>query len=205
MKIDVISLENKKVSDIELNDAIFSVEVRKDILNRVVNWQLAKRQAGTHKVKRRGELRITKAKPFRQKGTGNARQGFKGATQMRGGATVHGPVYRSHAHDLTKKFRKLGLKTALSAKVAEGNLIIVDSATLSTPSTKGLKSILSNLGWKNALVIDGESVNDNFALASRNIHGLDVLPQIGANVYDILKHEKLVLTTEAVTTLEGRL
>lgn len=205
MKCDVISLENKKVGDIELDDAIFGVEPRADILHRVVNWQLARRQAGTHKVKTRGELAIVKTKPFKQKGTGNARQGFKGVTQMRGGATVHGPVVRSYAHNLNKKVRKLGLKCALSAKVADGSLIVVDDAKFDTPKTKDAALKLKALGWTSALVIDGTDVDANFQNAIANIPGIDALPSQGANVYDILRADKLVLTKGAVEKLVERL
>lgn len=205
MKCDVISLENKKVGDIELDDAIFGVEPRADILHRVVNWQLARRQAGTHKVKTRGELAIVKTKPFKQKGTGNARQGFKGVTQMRGGATVHGPVVRSYAHSLNKKVRKLGLKCALSAKVADGSLIVVDDAKFDTPKTKDAALKLKALGWTSALVIDGTDVDANFQNAIANIPGIDALPSQGANVYDILRADKLVLTKGAVEKLVERL
>lgn len=205
MKCDVISLENKKVGDIELDDAIFGVAPRADILHRVVNWQLARRQAGTHKVKTRGELAIVKTKPFKQKGTGNARQGFKGVTQMRGGATVHGPVVRSYAHSLNKKVRKLGLKCALSAKVADGSLIVVDDAKFDTPKTKDAALKLKALGWTSALVIDGTDVDANFQNAIANIPGIDALPSQGANVYDILRADKLVLTKGAVEKLVERL
>ncbi|NVK17847.1 MAG: 50S ribosomal protein L4 [Methylocystaceae bacterium] len=205
MKCDVISLENKKVGDIELDDAIFGVEPRADILHRVVNWQLARRQSGTHKVKTRGELAIVKTKPFKQKGTGNARQGFKGVTQMRGGATVHGPVVRSYAHNLNKKVRKLGLKCALSAKVADGALIVVDDAKFDTPKTKDAAVKLKALGWTSALVIDGTDVDANFQNAIANIPGVDALPSQGANVYDILRADKLVLTKGAVEKLVERL
>lgn len=205
MKCDVISLENKKVGDIELDDAIFGVEPRADILHRVINWQLARRQSGTHKVKTRGELAIVKTKPFKQKGTGNARQGFKGVTQMRGGATVHGPVVRSYAHNLNKKVRKLGLKCALSAKVADGALIVVDDAKFDTAKTKDAALKLKALGWTSALVIDGTDVDANFQNAIANIPGIDALPSQGANVYDILRADKLVLTKGAVEKLVERL
>lgn len=205
MKCDVISLENKKVGDIELDDAIFGVEPRADILHRVVNWQLARRRSGTHKVKTRGELAIVKTKPFKQKGTGNARQGFKGVTQMRGGATVHGPVVRSYEHSLNKKVRKLGLKYALSAKAASGSLIVVDEAKLEAPKTKDAVAKLKALGWTNALVIDGTDVDANFCTAIANIPNVDALPSQGANVYDILNRDTLVLTKGAVEKLVERL
>ncbi len=205
MKQDILNLENKNVGTIELDESIFGLEVRPDILHRVVVWQLAKRRAGTHLTKGRSDVALTPAKPFKQKGSGNARQGSRKGTQFRKGGVVFGPVVRSYEHDLTKKFRKLGLKTALSAKVKEGNLIVLDEAKLSAPKTKDLQSKLASLGLKNCLVIDGKEVDMNFALASRNIEGIDVLPTIGANVYDILRKDKLVLTTEAVACLKERL
>lgn len=205
MKCDVISLENKKVGDIELDDAIFGIEPRADILHRVVNWQLAARQTGTHKVKTRGELAIRKGKPFKQKGTGNARQGFKGATQYRGGATVHGPVVRSYAHDLNKKVRKLGLKCALSAKAANGELIVIEDAKFATPKTKEAAATMKTLALTSALFIDGTDVDANFLSAIANLPGINALPSQGANVYDILRADKLVLTKGAVAKLVERL
>ena len=205
MKQDILSLENKNVGTIELNESIFGLEVRADILQRVVRWQLARMQAGTHKTKGRSEVALTPAKPFKQKGSGNARQGSRKGTQFRKGGIVFGPVVRDHSHDLTKKFRKLGLKTALSAKAKEGNLVIVDEAKLASPKTKDLQAKLDVCGLNNCLFIDGQEFDINFALASRNILGVDVLPTIGANVYDILRKDKLVLTKDAVSCLEERL
>lgn len=205
MKQDILNLENKNVGTIELNDAIYGLEVRADILHRVVNWQLARLQSGNHKTKGRSEVSLTPAKPFKQKGSGNARQGSRKGAQFRKGGIVFGPVVRDHSHELTKKFRKLGLKTALSAKAKEGNLVILDEAKLSAPKTKDLQAKLSVCGLNNCLIIDGKDVDMNFALASRNIAGVDILPTIGANVYDILRRDKLVLTKEAVSCLEERL
>ena len=205
MKQDILSLDNKNVGSIELNESIFGLEVRADILQRVVRWQLARMQAGTHKTKGRSEVALTPAKPFKQKGSGNARQGSRKGTQFRKGGIVFGPVVRDHSHDLTKKFRRLGLKIALSAKAKDGNLVVVDDIKLSSPKTKDLQDKLNVLGWNNCLVVDGKEVDINFALASRNIASIDVLPTIGANVYDILKKEKLVLTKDAVACLEERL
>lgn len=205
MKSKVITLDNKAAGDIELNDAVFGTEVRKDILSRMVNYQLAKRRAGTHKVKTRGEISGTTAKPFRQKGTGRARQGTIRATQMRGGATVFGPVVRDHGHKLPKKVRRSALCSALSSKQADGKLIIVDEATLKESKTKTLIEKLGKLGVSNALIVAGAQVDENFARAAKNIVGVDVLPTQGANVYDILRRETLVLTREAVETLEARL
>ena len=205
MKQDILNLSNKNVGTIELNDSIFGLEVRADILHRVVNWQLAKLQTGNHQTKGRSDVALTPAKPFKQKGSGNARQGSRKGTQFRKGGIVFGPVVRDHSHDLTKKFRKLGLKTALSAKAKEGNLVILDEAKLSAPKTSDLLAKLKACGLTNCLIVDGKSVDTNFALASRNIEGVDILPSIGANVYDILKKDKLVLTKEAVSCLEERL
>lgn len=205
MKCDVISLDNKTVGSIDLDEAVFGMPVRADILARMVNWQLAKRRAGTHKTKGISEVSGTTKKPFRQKGTGRARQGSTRATQMRGGGTVFGPVVRSHAHDLPKKVRKLALKTALSAKQADGKLVVLDSAKLKEAKTGALAKSLKSLGWKSALVIDGAEVDDNFARAARNLFELDVLPSQGANVHDILRRETLVLTQDAVATLVERL
>ena len=205
MKQDILNLDNKNVGSIELDESIFGLEVRADILHRVVTWQLAKLQSGTHKTKGRSEVALTPAKPFKQKGSGNARQGSRKGTQFRKGGIVLGPVVRDHSHDLTKKFRKLGLKTALSAKAKEGNLVIIDEAKLAAPKTKDLEAKLAACGLTNSLFIDGKEVDINFALASRNIVGVDVLPTIGANVYDILRKDKLVLTKDAVVCLGERL
>ena len=192
MKADVIKLDAKSAGSIDLDDAIFGLEPRADILHRVVRYQLAKRQAGTHKVKTRSETSYSTKKIYRQKGTGGARHGDRNAPIFRGGGVYKGPKVRSHAHDLTKKFRQLGLKHALSAKATAGELVIVDA-------------VVANLGWKKVLIIDGTSVNENFLLASRNIDGLDILPSAGANVYDILKSNTLVLTKAGAEALEARL
>jgi len=205
MKTDVIKLDAAKAGSIELSDAIFGLEPRADILHRMVRYQLAKRQAGTHKVKTRSETSYSRKKIYRQKGTGGARHGDRNAPIFRGGGIYKGPTPRSHAHNLTKKFRALGLKHALSAKVAAGELVILDDAVLKEGKTKELASVIKDLGWKRALVIDGAEVNENFARAARNIDGLDVLPSAGANVYDILRRDTLVLTKAAVEALEARL
>ncbi|MFD2233121.1 50S ribosomal protein L4 [Phaeospirillum tilakii] len=205
MKTSVISLDNQTVGEIELADSVFGLPVRADLLFRMVNWQLAKRQAGTHKTKGISDISGTTKKPFAQKGGGRARQGSLRSPQFRGGATIFGPVVRSHAHDLPKKVRKLALKTALSAKAADGKLVVLDTAAAATPKTRELAARLASLGWSSVLVIDGAAVDGNFALASRNIPYVDVLPQAGANVYDILRRDTLVLTREAVEALEARL
>jgi large subunit ribosomal protein L4 len=205
MKCPVTTLDNKKAGEIDLDDSVFGLPARKDILARVVNWQLAKRRAGTHKVKTRGEVSGSTRKLFRQKGTGNARMGSARTTQRRGGGTVFGPVVREHGFDLNKKVRKLGLKTALSAKAAEGKLIVVDMAAMKQPKTAELAKQFAALGWSSVLIIDGAQVDDGFARAARNLPLVDVLPQQGANVYDILRRDTLVLTKGAVEALEARL
>ncbi len=205
MKADVIKLDAKAAGSIELSDAIFGLEPRADILHRVVRYQLAKRQAGTHKVKTRSEVSYSTKKIYRQKGTGGARHGARSAPIFRGGGVYKGPTPRSHAHDLTKKFRALGLRHALSAKATAGELVVLDAATLKTAKTKDLAKTLANLGWKKALVIDGAEVDANFALAVRNLDGINVLPSQGANVYDILKANTLVLTKAGAEALEARL
>jgi large subunit ribosomal protein L4 len=205
MKAPVTTLANKKAGDIDLDDAVFGLPERKDLLQRAVRWQLAKRRAGTHKVRTVSEVRGTTAKPFRQKGTGRARQGSSRATQMRGGATKHGPQVRDHGHDLPKKVRRLALKTALSAKQSEGKLAILDAAEMAKPKTGDLAKSFAKLGWQSVLVIDGPEVDENFARAASNLPGVDVLPQQGANVYDILRRDTLVLTKSAVEALQARL
>lgn len=205
MQWNVVNLDNEAVGTVELDDAIFGVPVRPDILARTVNWQLAKRRAGTHSTKTRAEVARVGQKPFRQKGTGRARQGSSKGPHMRGGAVVLGPRPRSHAFDLPKKVRRLALKCALSAKRSDGQLIVIDKAELSEPKTKVLAGQLAKLGWRRALVIDGEAVEAGFARAARNLQGIDVLPTRGANVYDILRHETLVLTRAAIDKLKERL
>ncbi len=205
MKLDVIKLDGGAAGDVELSEDIFGLEPRSDILHRVVRWQRNKSQAGTHKVKTRSEVKYSTKKIYRQKGTGGARHGARSAPIFRGGGIYKGPTPRSHAHDLPKKVRKLGLKHALSAKVATGNLVIIDVAAMDEAKTKILARQVKELGWKRALVIDGADVNDNFARAAANIEGLDVLPTIGANVLDILKRDTLVITKAGVEALEARL
>jgi large subunit ribosomal protein L4 len=205
MKANVLNLDNQQVGDIELSEAVFGLPVRRDILARVVNWQLAKRRAGTHKTKGVSDISGTSKKPYKQKGTGRARQGSLRSPQFRGGAVIFGPVVRSHEFGLQKKVRKLGLKTALSVKQAEGKLIVIDSAALAEAKTKALRARFGALGWDSVLIIDGATVDEGFARAARNIPKVDVLPQQGANVYDILRRDTLVLTRDAVTQLEARL
>src|ERR1700722_2044236 len=205
MKVPVKNLANESVGEIELDDSIFGVAVREDLIYRAVNWQLAKRRSGNHKTKGISEISGTTKKPYNQKGTGRARQGSLRSPQFRGGARIFGPVVRSHEHDLTKKVRKLALKTALSAKAAAGQLVIIDTVETDTHKTKTLAVSLKAMGFDSLLVIDGETVNKNFARAARNIPLVDVLPSQGANVYDIIRRNILVLTKSAVSDLEARL
>lgn len=205
MKVKILTLDNKAAGEVELDETVFGLPVRGDILHRVVEWQRAKARSGNHKTKGISEISGTTKKPFKQKGSGNARQGSLRSPQFRGGARIFGPVVRSHAYDLPKKIRKLGLKTALSAKLKDGKLSVVDSVKMDAPRTKDLTSKLATLGWKSVLVIDGNEIDTNFALAARNLYGIDVLPQVGANVYDILKHDNLVITKSGLELLEARL
>lgn len=205
MKLDVIKLDAGKAGSIDLNDEIFGLEPRADILHRVVRWQRAKAQAGTHSVLGKSDVSYSTKKIYRQKGTGGARHGSKKAPIFRHGGVYKGPTPRSHAHDLTKKFRALGLKHALSAKAQAGELVILDVATMAEAKTAILAKAAKELGWKRVLIIDGSEVNENFAMAARNIEGIDVLPSMGANVYDILKRDTLVITKAGVEALEARL
>jgi large subunit ribosomal protein L4 len=205
MKLDVITLDGGKAGSVDLGDEVFGLEPRADILHRVVRWQRNKAQAGTHKVKTRSETSYSTKKIYRQKGTGGARHGDRNAPIFRKGGVYKGPTPRSHAHDLPKKVRKLGLKLALSAKMADGSLVVIDTAALDAPKTAPLAKAIKALGWKRALVIDGPELNENFARAAANIEGLDVLPSMGANVYDILRRDTLVLTKAGVEALEARL
>ncbi len=205
MKADAIKLDGASAGSVDLDDEIFGLEPRVDILHRVVRWQRNNAQAGTHKVKTRSEVSYSTKKIYKQKGTGGARHGARSAPIFRGGGVYKGPVPRSHGHELTKKFRKLGLRHALSAKQSAGELIVIDEAKLADAKTAVLARHLRDLGWKRALVIDGAVVDDNFARAARNLAGVDVLPSIGANVYDILKSGTLVLTKAGVEALEARL
>ena len=204
MKINVLAIDNKKAGSIDVSDSIFAIEPRADIVARVVKWQLAKRRAGTHKVKGRSEIARTKAKMYNQKGTGRARHGAASVVQFRGGGVVHGPVVRSHGHSLNKKIRNLGLRSALSAKQAAGKIIVLDELK-AEGKTAALKAQLTQLGAANALIIGGENVDENFGRAAANIAHIDVLPQQGINVYDVIRRDMLVLTKDAVAYLEERL
>ncbi len=205
MKADAIKLDGKKAGSVDLADDIFGLEPRADILHRVVRWQRARAQAGTHKVKTRSETSYSTKKIYRQKGTGGARHGDRNAPIFRKGGIYKGPTPRSHAHELPKKFRKLGLKHALSAKAASGNLVVLDEAVSKDAKTGALAKAVKSLGWKRALIIDGADVNAEFASAAANIQGLDILPSMGANVYDILRRDTLVITKAGVEALEARL
>ena len=204
MKLDVLKLDGGKAGSVDLDEALFGLEPRADILHRVVRWQRNNAQAGTHKVKTRSEVKYSTKKIYRQKGTGGARHGARSAPIFRGGGIYKGPVVRSHGHDLPKKVRALGLKLALSAKAKAGGLVIIDEAA-GAMKTSALAKQVTAMGWKRALIIDGASVNEDFMQAARNIEGLDVLPSMGANVYDILKRDTLVITKAGIEALEARL
>jgi large subunit ribosomal protein L4 len=205
MKIDVVTLKGAKGGALDLPDEIFGITaIRADLLQRCVTWQLAKRRAGTHKVQVRNEVSRTGKKMYRQKGTGGARHGSRRAAQFVGGARAFGPVVRSHAFDLPKKVRALALRHALSAKASTGSLVVLDAATLADPKTAGLRADLAALGLKNALIIAGPTIESNFAMAARNIPNVDVLPNAGLNVYDVLRRDTLVLTKDAVEGIKAR-
>ena len=204
MQTQVTTLDAGSAGTIDLQDAIFGLEPRKDILQRMVRYQLLKRMAGTHHAQDRSEVRVTGKKMYKQKGTGQARHGDKSVPQWRGGGKAHGPKPRSHAIDLPKKVRALALRHALSAKVKAGELVILDAAVSAEAKTAGLKAQFAKLAWTNALIIDGAELHDGFARAARNIPNIDVLPVQGINVYDILRRKKLVLTKAAIVALEAR-
>jgi large subunit ribosomal protein L4 len=205
MKLAITTLAGKEAGSVELAEAVFGLEPRIDILHRMVRYQLAKRQAGTHQTQERSTINRTTKKLYKQKGTGNARHGSAKAPQFRGGGRAFGPIARSHAHDLPKKVRVLALKFALSAKAKDSQIIVLDKAEIDSPKTKTLKDTFGKLGLSNALIIGGAELQDNFVLASRSIPNIDVLPVQGINVYDILRREKLVLTTAALDALSARL
>ncbi|MCA3564501.1 MAG: 50S ribosomal protein L4 [Methylocystis sp.] len=204
MELAITTLEGKSAGKITLSDGIFGLEPRADLLQRMVRWQLAKRQQGTHDVKNRSEISRTTKKMYKQKGTGGARHGAMSAPQFRGGGRAFGPTPRSHAHDLPKQVRALALKHALSSKAKSNAIVVVDDAVAGEPKTKALKAQFDKLGFGNVLIIGGAEINRNFSLASRNLPHVDVLPVQGINVYDILRREKLVLTKAAVEALEAR-
>lgn len=205
MQLDVINFDGKTVGKVELADSIFGVEPRADILHRVVTWQRAKSRAGTHAVKTVSDVEGSGKKAFKQKKTGNARQGEKYNVHMRGGGVVHGPVVRDHSIDLPKKVRSLGLKMALSSKVKDGSLVVIDSEKLASAKTAAFAKQLKKLDIASALFVGADSLDENFKKSAANIANVDMLPTIGLNVLDILKHDKLVLTADAVKAVEARL
>ncbi|MBI1273133.1 MAG: 50S ribosomal protein L4 [Alphaproteobacteria bacterium] len=205
MKASVVNLENKKVGEVELADAVFGVEAREDILARMIHWQLAKRRSGTHSTKEIWAVQGTTKKPHSQKGTGSARQGSKRSPQFRGGAVIFGPHPRSHAYNMPKKVRVQALCMALAAKQKEGKLIVLEAAKVDAPKTKQLAQQLTKIGAMNALIVDGANLDLAFARAARNLPFVDVLPEQGVNVYDIVRHDTLVLTKNAVEQLQARL
>jgi large subunit ribosomal protein L4 len=205
MKAKIVNLKNEVVSEVALSDRVFALKPRIDIIKLVIDWQRAKARSGTHQTKTVSEVSGTTKKPFKQKGTGNARQGSLRSVQMRGGGVSHGPVTRSHATDLPKKVRKLGLRHALSAKFLDEKLIVVDSFVLDNPKTSSLVDVLRNFSGKSFFIISGNEVETNFSLAAKNISSVVVVPQIGANVYDIIKHDCVLMSKEAVSMLEERL
>jgi len=204
MELKVTTLDGDEAGSVMLSDAIFGLDPRTDLIYRCVNWQLAKRRAGTHAVKNRADIARTGKKIYRQKGTGGARHGSARVNLFRGGGRSFGPLVRSHAIDLPKKVRALALKHALSAKAKDGAILVVDKASVSEPKTKGLLTRFAKLGLANALIVDGAEVEENFRIAARNIPNIDVLPIQGINVYDILRRQKLVLTKAGLDALEAR-
>ena len=205
MEVAVTTLSQKDAGKIDLAASVFEQPVRKDILHQVVLWQLAKRRQGSHAGKTRGEVKATTKKMYKQKGTGRARHGSADVAQFRGGGQAFARKPRDYSHDLPKKVRKLGLKSALSAKLAEGKLVVLDEAVLGEPKTKQLAESVAKHGWGRTTLIDGAEIDNNFQLAARNLVGLKVIPSAGANVYDILHGDTLVLTKSAVAALEERL
>ncbi|AWN44126.1 50S ribosomal protein L4 [Methylobacterium durans] len=204
MKLDITTLEGEGAGSVELDEAIFGLEPRADLLQRMVRWQLAKRRAGTHAVQNRSDVNRTRKKLYKQKGTGNARHGAASAPQFRGGGRAFGPVVRDHGHDLPKKVRALALRHALSSKAKSETLIVIDDVKLAEGKTKVLSERFGKLGLSSALIIGGAEIDANFGRAARNLPQIDVLPVQGINVYDILRREKLVLTRAAVDALEAR-
>ena len=203
MKLDVVDFDAKNIGSAELPDEIFGIAPRSDIVARVIHWQLAKRRSGNHKVKGMGEVSGTTRKPYKQKGTGNARQGSLRAPQFRTGGAVHGPVVRDHGYSLNKKVRRLGLLSALSQKAADGKIVVLD-AVGALEKTKDVAAKVKGFGWKSALIVDA-AVDEKFVRASRNVRGLNILPVIGANVYDIVRHDVLVVTRAGIDGLRERL
>jgi len=204
MKLEITTLEGQSAGSVDVDDAIFGLEPRADLIHRYARWQLARRQAGTHASQGRSDVARTRKKVYKQKGTGSARHGAASAPQFRGGGKAFGPVVRDHSHDLPKKVRALALRHALSAKAKDGSIVVLDKAAVAEPKTKALRGQFGKLGLSNALVVDGSELDANFSLAARSIPNVDVLPVQGINVYDIIRREKLVLTRAAVDALEAR-
>ena len=204
MKMEVNSLDNKKIKDIDLDKQIFGVELKEEIIYRMVRYQMAKRRSGNHKTKGISEISGTTKKPFKQKGTGSARQGSKRSPQMRGGAVIFGPQVRSHAHKLPKKIKKLALKMAISKKIKDGKFKIISELKISKPKTNLFRSKLSSLKLESVLFIDGKDIDNNFLLAAKNVPKIDILPVAGINVYDILKRDYLVLSENALNGIKER-
>ena len=205
MRVDIVNWDKKKTGEVELNPSVFAAPIRADILSRVIHWQLAKRRAGTHKTKEIGDVQGSTKKIYKQKGTGGARHGSKRGPQFRGGAVIFGPVVRDHGYSLPKKIRKLGLKVALSSKLAANQLFVVENLNLDDGKTKALRSTLETFELKNALFIDTHEVDEGFLRASSNLHHVDFLFEVGTNVYDIMRKQTLFLTKAAVAALEARL
>lgn len=204
MDMNVTTLAGKASGKISLSDEIFGLEPRADLIQRMVRYQLAKRRAGTHDVKNRSEITRTGSKMYKQKGTGNARHSTSKAPQFRGGGRAFGPTPRDHGFDLPKKVRALALRHALSSKKASDQIVVIDDLAMKDAKTSAMRKVFAKLGIENALFIGGAELDNNFALATRNIPHMDVLPVQGINVYDILRREKLVLSKSAVEALEAR-
>lgn len=205
MKYNVVNLKNEKVSQTDLNDRIWGCDVRRDIISRVIRWQQARFQQGTHKTRTVSEISGTTKKPFRQKGTGNARQGSLRSVQMRGGAVAHGPITRSHSHKLQKKVRNFGLRSVLSDKLKSGDLFIADTFELKDVKTKMVKSVLDNFEAKSVLIVDTDIMSGGFVMAAANLKHVDALAVAGLNVYDIAKHDKVIIAQQAIAKIEERL
>ena len=205
MKEKINSLDNKMLKEVSLDKTIFGIDIRDEVIHRMIRYQLAKKRSGNHKTKGISEISGTTKKPFKQKGTGSARQGSKRSPQMRGGAVIFGPVVRSHSHKLPKRIKKLALKMALSKKLKDGKLKIIDELKISKPKTSLFKSKLNNLKIESALFIDNTDIDKNLLLASKNVPKIDFLPVVGLNVYDILRRDFLVISENALVAVQERL
>ncbi len=205
MKVSIYNLEKNAVGEIELDPDVFGLYSRPDIIKRVIDWQLAKRRSGTHSTKTISQVSGTTKKPHSQKGTGKARQGSLRQVHMRGGAVSHGPIFRSHEYSLTKKFKRLGLCHAISAKLSQNSMFVIDNFDIEAPKTKIVQEKLANFGFKNYFLIDAQNVHQNLACACKSLYNVNIVPQVGANVYDIMKHECLIISTDAIAMLTARL